>query len=84
MSGQLVSPGQLILVDYVRPPTSKGHNSFVQTPIRVFLDYMERPLSQVSIHIPEEDIRCKTEVINRARPCQVSSSVQVSSSELTT
>ena len=48
-SGQLVSPGQLVLVDYIRPPTSEGHNSFVRTPIWVFLDYMEIPLSQESI-----------------------------------
>ena len=33
---------------------------------------------------PEEDIRCQIEVIDRARPEQVSSSVQVSSSRLTT
>ena len=45
---------------------------------------MERTLSQEYIHMPEEDIRCQTEVIDGARPDQVSSSVQVSSSELTT
>ena len=44
---------------------------------------MEIPLSQEYIHIPEEDIRYKTEVLDRARPGQVSSSVQLSSSELT-
>ena len=37
---------------------------------------MEIPLSQEYIHIPEEDRRCLTMVINRARPGQVSSSVQ--------
>ena len=71
--------GKLILVDYVRPPTSEGHNSFVQTPIRVFLDSMEIPWSQESIYMPKEDIRCQTEVLDRAHPGQVSSSVQVSS-----
>ena len=44
-SGKLVSSDQLVWVDYVRPPTSEGHNSFVRTPIRVFLDSMESPLS---------------------------------------
>ena len=46
-SGQLFSSG----FDCVRPPTSEGHNSFVRTPIRVFFDSMERPLSQESIYI---------------------------------
>ena len=41
-------------------------------------------MSQEYIHMPEEDIRCQTEVLDRARPGQVSSSVQVSSSGLTT
>ena len=41
-------------------------------------------MSQKSINIPEEDIRCQKEVIDRARPGQISSSVQVSSFELTT
>ena len=45
---------------------------------------MESPLSQEYIHIPKEDIRCHTEVLYLARPGQVSSSVQVSSSGLTT
>ena len=45
---------------------------------------MESPLSQEYIHMPEEDIRCQTEVIDRARPGQVSLSVQVSPSGLTT
>ena len=45
---------------------------------------MESPLSQEYVHMPEEDIRCQTEVIDGARPGQVSSSVQVSSSGLTT
>ena len=50
----------------------------------MFLDSMESPLSQEYIHMPEEDIRCQTEVFDRARPGQVISSVQVSSSGLTT
>ena len=71
-SGQLVSSGQLVWVDYARPPTSEGHISFVRAPIWVFLDYMESPLSQEYIHIPEGDIRCQTEVLDRAHPGQVS------------
>ena len=39
----------------------------------VFLDSMEIPLSQESIHMPEEDIRCQTEVLDRAHQGQVSS-----------
>ena len=45
---------------------------------------MESPLSQEYIHMPEEEIICQTEVLDRSRPGQVSSSVQVSSSGLTT
>ena len=45
---------------------------------------MESPFSQEYIHMPEVDIRYKTEVLDRARPGQVSSSVKVSSSGLTT
>ena len=45
---------------------------------------MEISLSQESIDMPEDDIRCQTEVLDRAHPGQVSSSVQVSSSALTT
>ena len=45
---------------------------------------MESPLSEEYIHMPVEDIRCQNEVLDRARPGQVSSSVQVSSSRLTT
>ena len=41
-------------------------------------------MSQEYINIPEQDIRCQTEVLDRARSGQVSSSVQVSSSGLTT
>ena len=37
---------------------------------------MESPLSQEYISMTEEDIRCLTEVIDRARPGQVSSSTQ--------
>ena len=50
--------------DYVWPPTSEGHNSFVRTPFRVFLDSMEITLSQESIHMPEETIRYQTEVLD--------------------
>ena len=45
---------------------------------------MESPLSQEYIHLPEEDIRCQTDVLDLARPGKVSSSVQFSSSGLTT
>ena len=37
---------------------------------------MERKLSQEYIHMPEEDRRFLTKVIDRARPGQISSSVQ--------
>ena len=50
----------------------------------MFLDSMESPLSQEYIHILEEDIRCQFKVLDRARSIQVSSTVQVSSSGLTT
>ena len=83
-SGRLVSSGQLVWVDYARPPTSEGHISFVRTLIWVFLDSMDSPLSQEYIHIPEGNIRCQNEVLYRAHPGQVGSSVQVSSSGLTT
>ena len=43
-----------------------------------------KPLSQEYIHMPVEDIRCQTEVLDRARLGKVSSLVQVSSSRLTT
>ena len=72
-SGHLVSSVQLVWVDYVRPSTSEGHNSFIRTPIWVFLDSMESPLSQEYTHFPEEDNRCQTKVLYRARPAQVSS-----------
>ena len=45
---------------------------------------MESLLSQEFIDKPEDDIRCQDDVLDRARPGQVSSSVQVSSSGLTT
>ena len=63
-SGQLVNPRQLVRFAYIWPPTLEGHNSSVRTPIWVFLDSMEIPLSQESIHMPEENIRCLTEVID--------------------
>ena len=37
---------------------------------------MESPLSQEYINMTEEDIKCLTEVKDRARPGQVSSSIQ--------
>ena len=62
-SDQLVNLGQLVIFAYVGPPTSEGHISFVRTPIRVFLDSMESPLSQEYINMHEENIRCLTKVI---------------------
>ena len=62
-SGQLVSSGQLVWVDYARSPTLEGHISFVRTPILVFLDSMESPLSQEYIHMPKEDSIGQTEVL---------------------
>ena len=49
---------------------------FVRTPFWVFLYSMKSPLSKEYIHMPEEDRRCLTEVIDQARPGQVNSSVQ--------
>ena len=40
----------------MRPQTLEGYNFFVRTPIRVFLDAMENPLSQESIHIELDKI----------------------------
>ena len=47
--------GRLGLTIYVRPPTLNDHNLFVRTPFWVFLNSMERSLSQDSIHMPAED-----------------------------
>ena len=46
-AGRLNSAGQFFSAgsDYVWPQTSVGHNFFVRTPFRVFLDSMERSLS---------------------------------------
>ena len=44
------------LLSHVRPPTSEGHNFFIQIPIRVFLHSMEIPLSQASIQMSLEGI----------------------------
>ena len=41
-------------------------------------------MCQEYIHMPDKDLRCQTEVLDRACPGQVSSSVQASSSGLTT
>ena len=47
--------GRLGLAIHVWPPTSDGHKFFVRTLFWVFLDFMEIPLSQYSIHMPLED-----------------------------
>ena len=39
-------------------PTSEGHNFFVRTLFRVFLDFMEIPLSQNSSRMPLEGSGC--------------------------
>ena len=39
------------------PPTSDDHNFFIRTPFQVFLNSMEIPLNQDSIHVPVEDSR---------------------------
>ena len=39
----------------MRPPISEGHNFFIRTLFRVFLDSMEIPLSQDFSHVPVED-----------------------------
>ena len=49
------SAGRLGLTIHVWLPTSDDHNFFVRTPLRVFLDSIEIPLSQDSGHIPVED-----------------------------
>ena len=41
---------------HVRPLISEGHNFFVRTPFRVFLDFMKIPLSQDFNHVHVEDI----------------------------
>ena len=53
-SGWPVRAGRLELASHVRPPPSEGHNFFVRTPFRVFLDSIESPLSQDSRHVPVE------------------------------
>ena len=55
------------LVNPMRPPTSEGHNFFLQTPIRVFLDSMESPLSQESIHIELDKIGNHIRSINHEK-----------------
>ena len=50
--------GWLGRATHVRPPTSEGHNFFVRTLFQVFLDSMEIPLSQDSIHMPVDGSRC--------------------------
>ena len=44
------------LATHVRPPTLEGHNFFVRTPFRVFLDSMESPLSQDFIYMTMEAV----------------------------
>ena len=47
-------PGETVLSCVTS--NSEGHNFLVRTPIRVFLDFMEIPLSQYFSHVPMEDI----------------------------
>ena len=60
----LVSPGQLVRVDCVRPPILEGHNSSIRALIWVFLDSMKSPLSQEYIDMSEDDSSGQTEVLN--------------------
>ena len=41
----------LVVTVHRKPLTSDGHNFFVRTPFRMFLDSMERNLSLEFIHI---------------------------------
>ena len=50
----LVGLVRLGLTIHVRPPTSEDHDFFVRTPIPVFLDSMEIPLSNDSNYVPVE------------------------------
>ena len=55
--GWSVRAGRVGLATHVRPQTLKGHNFFVRTPFRVFLDSMERLLGQDFINVSLEGIR---------------------------
>ena len=59
--------GRVGKATHVRPTTSEGHNFFVRTPFRVFLDFMESPLSQESIHIKINEIRTHVRSINHEK-----------------
>ena len=52
-------------------PSSDGHNFFIQTPFRMFLDSMESPLSLKSIHIYLDNNGTHIRSINHenSRPC---------------
>ena len=49
---KIVGPvGSAQVTVHGKPPNSNGHNFFVRNPFRMFLNYMESPLSLESIHI---------------------------------
>ena len=52
--GQPARVGRFELTIHLRPQTLEGHNFFIRTLIRVFLDSMEIPLSQDSSHMNVE------------------------------
>ena len=48
--------GLFVVTVHRKSPTSDGHNFFVRTPFRMFLNSMERNLSLYSIHIYLDNI----------------------------
>ena len=69
--GQVGNGRSVGLATHVKPPTSEGHNFFVRTPFQVFLDSMEIPLSQISIHVLVEGSGCWSWPTRAGRPGQV-------------
>ena len=47
----------LVVTVHKKPSTSDGHNFFVRTPFRMFLNSMERPLSIKLIYMYLDEIR---------------------------
>ena len=67
------------------PSNSDGHNFFVRTPFRVFLDSMEIPLSQDSSRMPLEDSGDHNfaEIYVLHQVCKLLSCIDVNSQVLT-
>ena len=57
----------LVVTVHGKPPTSDGHNFFVQTLFWMFLDSMESPLSLESINIYLDDIGTHIRSINHEK-----------------